>query len=110
MDLIDTTHVKILANKYLITFSQNPLIGRSAHPCKWGYNPDWTFDPAPGRILVWSFIYTDGTLVLMLNSESGPRTPGRKQMHPKGERTVSAALWMFGPVSIWCIHNGAALS
>jgi alpha-galactosidase len=62
--------VAILKNKYLLAFHQDPVIGCPAHPYKWGYNPDWTFDPAhPAEY--WSGISTtlEATLVLMLNSE-----------------------------------------
>ena len=75
MDSIDTAHVEILANKYLLAFSQDPVYGRSAHPYKWGYNPDWTFDPQhPAEYWSGPSSTLGGTLVLMLNSESANAT------------------------------------
>lgn len=60
----------ILKNKYLLDFHQDPIIGRSAHPYKWGYNPDWTFDPAhPAEYWSGPSSTLKGALVLMLNSE-----------------------------------------
>ncbi|KAJ5716665.1 hypothetical protein N7493_008576 [Penicillium malachiteum] len=59
-----------LSNKYLIKFSQDPLIGRSAHPYKWGYNPDWTFDPVhPAEYWSGPSSTMKATLILMLNTE-----------------------------------------
>jgi alpha-galactosidase len=61
--------IEILSNKYLIDFHQDPKIGRPAYPYKWGYNPNWTFDPAhPAEY--WSGPTSTGhTLVLLLNTE-----------------------------------------
>nr|A7XZT2.1 RecName: Full=Probable alpha-galactosidase B; AltName: Full=Melibiase B; Flags: Precursor [Rasamsonia emersonii]ABU94728.1 alpha-galactosidase [Rasamsonia emersonii] len=72
LDKIDQDHLSILSNKYLLTFHQDPQIGRPAYPYKWGYNPDWTFDPGhPAEY--WSGPTSSGdVLVLMLNTESGP--------------------------------------
>ena len=60
----------ILKNKYLLGFHQDPVIGGPAYPYKWGYNPDWTFDPAhPAEYWSGTSTTLEGTLVLMLNSE-----------------------------------------
>jgi alpha-galactosidase len=67
LDLLPATHVAILANRFLIAFSQDPIYGRPATPYKWGTNPDWTFDPEiPAEY--WSGGSSQGTLVLMLNA------------------------------------------
>jgi alpha-galactosidase len=51
------------------------VVGRSAHPYKWGYNPDWTFDPAhPAEYWSGPSSKLGGTLVLMLNSEDTTQT------------------------------------
>jgi alpha-galactosidase len=50
-------------------------VGRPAHPYKWGYNPDWTFDPAhPAEYWSGASSTLGGTLVLMLNSEDTKQT------------------------------------
>lgn len=71
LDSISYPHLTILKNEYLLAFNQDPVIGGPARPYKWGYNPDWTFDPAhPAEY--WSGVSTtlNATLVLMLNSEA----------------------------------------
>ncbi|EAW14901.1 glycoside hydrolase family 27 protein [Aspergillus clavatus NRRL 1] len=75
LDGIDPAHLEILLNKYLIAFHQDPVIGRPAYPYKWGYSPDWTFDPAhPAEYWSGPSSTLDGTLVLMLNSEGSRQT------------------------------------
>ncbi|KAJ5688790.1 hypothetical protein N7462_003182 [Penicillium macrosclerotiorum] len=70
LDSISDTNLAILKNKYLLDFHQDPVVGRSAHPYKWGYNPDWTFDPVhPAEYWSGPSSTLKGTLVLMLNSE-----------------------------------------
>ncbi|KAL2010758.1 hypothetical protein VTN00DRAFT_6565 [Thermoascus crustaceus] len=70
LDSIDESHLSILKNTLLLTFNQDPVIGRPAFPYKWGYNPDWTFDPAhPAEYWSGPSAALQGTLVLMLNSE-----------------------------------------
>lgn len=57
-----------MSNQILVRFNQDPVIGEPATPYKWGYNDDWTFDqdhPAE----YWSGSSTNGTLLLMWNSE-----------------------------------------
>ncbi|KAJ5321836.1 Aldolase-type TIM barrel [Penicillium brevicompactum] len=71
LDSINYKHLAILKNEYLLAFHQDPVIGGPARPYKWGFNPDWTFDPAhPAEY--WSGVSTtlEATLVLMLNSEN----------------------------------------
>jgi alpha-galactosidase len=41
---ITQSSLKILKNKYLLDFNQDPVIGEPAKPYKWGTNPDWTFN------------------------------------------------------------------
>ncbi|KAJ5831777.1 hypothetical protein N7474_000088 [Penicillium riverlandense] len=75
LNTISTAHLDILKNKPLLQFHQDPVYGRSAHPYKWGYNPDWTFDPAhPAEYWSGPSSTLDGTLVLMLNSEDQTAT------------------------------------
>ncbi|KAJ5609947.1 hypothetical protein N7510_006666 [Penicillium lagena] len=42
---LSDTNLAILKNKYLLEFHQDEVVGCSAQPYKWGYNPNWTFDP-----------------------------------------------------------------
>ncbi|RAL02987.1 glycoside hydrolase family 27 protein [Aspergillus ibericus CBS 121593] len=77
LSTIDQSHLTILSNAPLLTFHQDPLIGRPAYPYKWGYNADWTFDPAhPAEY--WSGPSSaealNGTLVVMLNSQETTQT------------------------------------
>ncbi|KAB8233407.1 hypothetical protein ETB97_001359 [Aspergillus alliaceus] len=75
LDSIKQEHVAILKNKYLLAFHQDPVFGRPAYPYKWGYNPDWTFDPVhPAEYWSGPSSTLDGTLVLMLNSEDSDQT------------------------------------
>ncbi|OQD60188.1 hypothetical protein PENPOL_c026G04470 [Penicillium polonicum] len=75
LDSINDDHLAILKNKYLIDFNQDPVIGGPAHPYKWGYNPDGTFDPVhPAEYWSGASSTLEGTLVLMLNSEDATST------------------------------------
>ncbi|KAJ5908670.1 hypothetical protein N7495_001352, partial [Penicillium taxi] len=75
LDSISDENLAILKNKYLLDFHQDPIIGRSARPYKWGYNPDWTFDPYhPAEYWSGPSSLFNGTLVLMLNSENSTET------------------------------------
>ncbi|KAJ5398244.1 hypothetical protein N7509_006357 [Penicillium cosmopolitanum] len=68
---ISDANLAVLKNKYLLDFHQDPVIGRSAHPYKWGYNPNWTFDAEhPAEYWSGPSSTLEGTLVLMLNSEN----------------------------------------
>jgi alpha-galactosidase len=67
---ISAANVALLKNKALLAFNQDPVIGRSAMPYKWGTNPDWTFNASfPAEY--WSGpVHVSGanqTLVLVLN-------------------------------------------
>ncbi|KAJ5165648.1 Aldolase-type TIM barrel [Penicillium coprophilum] len=75
LDSIKDDHLAILKNKYLLDFNQDPVIGTPAHPYKWGYNSDWTFDPVhPAEYWSGPSSTLEGTLVLMLNSEDATST------------------------------------
>lgn len=68
MDEFGDEFVDIVSNEYLLNFNQDEQIGGPATPYKWGYNEDWTFDPDhPAEY--WSGASTEGTLILMLNTE-----------------------------------------
>ncbi|KAJ5272357.1 hypothetical protein N7478_007482 [Penicillium angulare] len=75
LDKISDDNLATLKNKYLIDFHQDPVVGRPAHPYKWGYNPDWTFDPShPAEYWSGPSSTLEGTLVLMFNSEDKTAT------------------------------------
>jgi len=67
LDVLPTSHVDILKNKYLLAFSQDDVYGEPATPYKWGINPDWTFN-ATNPAEYWSGASTKGVLVLALNT------------------------------------------
>ncbi|OJJ58107.1 hypothetical protein ASPSYDRAFT_1178735 [Aspergillus sydowii CBS 593.65] len=74
LDTIQEEYLAILKNRYLLSFHQDPLIGRPAYPYKWGYNEDYTFDPVhPAEYWSGPSSTLQGTLVLMLNSEDRVR-------------------------------------
>ncbi|KAE8356687.1 putative alpha-galactosidase B [Aspergillus coremiiformis] len=74
LDSIREEHVAILKNKHLLSFHQDPVIGRPAYPYKWGYNPDWTFDPVhPAEYWSGPSSTLGGTLVLMFNFEESAK-------------------------------------
>ncbi|KAJ5191839.1 uncharacterized protein N7498_010824 [Penicillium cinerascens] len=75
LDTLSQANLATIKNEYLIKFNQDPVVGRSAHPYKWGYNPDWTFDPVhPAEYWSGPSSNLGGTLVLMLNSENSTAT------------------------------------
>jgi len=63
---VSKDEVDIMKNKYLLSFSQDDVIGKPAIPYKWGTNPDWTFNSSfPAEF--WSGAASNGTLVLAFN-------------------------------------------
>jgi len=67
LETLPATHVDILKNEYLLSFSQDEVYGAPATPYKWGTNADWTFN-ATNPAEYWSGGSTKGTLVLALNT------------------------------------------
>lgn len=68
LDTLSQENVDIMLNKYLLAFHQDSVYGTPAMPYKWGTNPDWTFD-AQRPAEYWAGESTNGTLVLMLNTD-----------------------------------------
>jgi alpha-galactosidase len=59
--------LKILSNKDLIAFNQDPVFGKSAKPYKWGLNADFTWNQThPAEY--WSGQSSKGTHVFVLNT------------------------------------------
>lgn len=74
-DLLNITQeqIKLLQNKYLLAFNQDPIVGRPARPYKWGINPDYTFnDTYPA--MYWSGASSNGTLVALFNPTNQNRS------------------------------------
>jgi alpha-galactosidase len=67
LDVLPSDHVDILKNPYLLAFNQDPIVGESVTPYKWGTNPDWSFN-ATNPAEYWSGASSNGTLVLALNT------------------------------------------
>ncbi|PYH90096.1 alpha-galactosidase aglB [Aspergillus ellipticus CBS 707.79] len=95
LDTIDPTHLTILSNKPLLTFHQDPAVGRPAYPYKWGYNADWTFDPAhPAEYWSGPSPALGGTLIVMVNTEETTQTrtafwkevPELKELYTAGKK------------------------
>ncbi|KAJ5992108.1 hypothetical protein N7451_007832 [Penicillium sp. IBT 35674x] len=75
LNKLSADNLATIKNKYLLDFHQDPVYGRSAYPYKWGYNPDWTFDPEhPAEYWSGPSSTMKGTLVLMLNTEDSTAT------------------------------------
>ncbi|KAE9382106.1 glycoside hydrolase family 27 protein [Stipitochalara longipes BDJ] len=67
LEALPATHLDILKNEYLLSFSQDEVYGAPATPYKWGTNADWTFN-ATHPAEYWSGESTAGVLVLALNA------------------------------------------
>jgi len=70
---LSSSELAILKNKYLLSFSQDPVHGEPAMPYKWGTNPDWTYnDTNPAEY--WSGNYKNGKMVFLVNYSDNSRT------------------------------------
>ncbi|OOQ88982.1 putative alpha-galactosidase B [Penicillium brasilianum] len=108
LDSISSANLAILKNKYLIGFNQDPIVGRSAHPYKWGYNPDWTFDPAhPAEYWSGPSSTLKGTLVLMLNSENitSTRTAVWKEVPELKNHNAYRVIDAWSGKDLGCVRN-----
>jgi alpha-galactosidase len=73
LDQLDSAHVAILSNTYLLAFHQDKVHGKPAMPYKWGTAANWSFNAShPAEF--WSGASSAGTLVLMMNTLSNNRT------------------------------------
>jgi len=63
----------ILTNKEILNINQDPVVGKSISPFRWGINPDWTSNSThPAQY--WSGPTKDGTVFMMLNTLNVPAT------------------------------------
>ncbi|KAA8642902.1 glycoside hydrolase family 27 protein [Aspergillus tanneri] len=116
LDKISNDHLSILKNKYLIDFNQDTVVGSPATPYKWGYNPDWTFDPLhPAEYWAGNSSSVGdtvgGTLVLMLNSEdqtSVRRTTWREipLLEVQHEEVAFEVVDIWTGENLGCVKNG----
>ncbi|PBK61587.1 glycoside hydrolase [Armillaria solidipes] len=65
--------LSILKNKEILAINQDPTVGASISPFRWGINPDWTSNSSfPAQY--WSGPTQDGTVFMLLNTLDEPST------------------------------------
>lgn len=64
--------VEILGNKDILKISQDPNVGESIAPFRWGINPDYTFDPV-NPAAYWTGNSSYGVVFMVLNSLDTPQ-------------------------------------
>ncbi|VDB86890.1 unnamed protein product [Peniophora sp. CBMAI 1063] len=72
-DLTTVTNetLEILTNPEIIAINQDPVVGKSIQPFRWGLNPDWTFNSSfPAQY--WSGQSENGTVFMLLNTLDEP--------------------------------------
>ncbi|PFH48963.1 glycoside hydrolase family 27 protein [Amanita thiersii Skay4041] len=63
----------ILTNKEILAINQDPVVGKSISPFRWGINPDWTSNSThPAQF--WSGPTQNGTVFMLLNTLNEPAT------------------------------------
>ncbi|KAF8650675.1 hypothetical protein AX16_005113 [Volvariella volvacea WC 439] len=63
----------ILKNKEILAINQDPVVGKSISPFRWGINPDWTSNRThPAQY--WSGPSSYGTVFMLLNTLDEPAT------------------------------------
>ncbi|EED85274.1 hypothetical protein POSPLDRAFT_134790 [Postia placenta Mad-698-R] len=63
--------VEILSNREILAINQDPVVGTSISPFRWGLNADWTSnDSYPAQY--WSGPSENGTVVMLLNTLDEP--------------------------------------
>ncbi|KIL60293.1 glycoside hydrolase family 27 protein [Amanita muscaria Koide BX008] len=61
----------ILKNTEILAINQDPVVGKSISPFRWGVNPDWTSDPThPAQY--WSGPTQNGVVFMLLNTLDAP--------------------------------------
>ncbi|KAI0726672.1 glycoside hydrolase family 27 protein [Fomitopsis betulina] len=63
--------LSILKNEEIIAINQDPVIGTSVSPFRWGLNPDWTYN-ATHPAQYWSGESENGTVIMLLNTHGEP--------------------------------------
>ncbi|KAJ8693956.1 hypothetical protein PTI98_008893 [Pleurotus ostreatus] len=63
--------LEILTNKEILAINQDPVVGASISPFRWGINPDWTSNSSfPAQY--WSGESQNGTVFMLLNTLNAP--------------------------------------
>ncbi|KAH7104951.1 glycoside hydrolase [Auriculariales sp. MPI-PUGE-AT-0066] len=71
MRVVTDETVEILTNKEILAINQDPVVGESISPFRWGVNADWTYDPQhPAGY--WSGETQNGTVIMLLNTLDEP--------------------------------------
>ncbi|KAI0725087.1 glycoside hydrolase superfamily [Fomitopsis betulina] len=71
LSAVSTEIVDILTNPEIIAIHQDPVVGTSIAPFRWGINPDWTSNGTfPAQY--WSGPSQNGTVFMLLNTLSEP--------------------------------------
>ncbi|KAK7451774.1 hypothetical protein VKT23_012453 [Stygiomarasmius scandens] len=66
LSIISDEMLSVLKNEEIIAINQDPVVGTAITPFRWGFNPDWTFDPAhPAQF--WSGQSQNGTVFMLIN-------------------------------------------
>ncbi|KAJ3508287.1 hypothetical protein NLJ89_g5844 [Agrocybe chaxingu] len=63
--------LSILKNKEIIAINQDPVVGTSITPFRWGVNPDWTSNRTHPAVF-WSGQSQNGTVFMLLNVLDAP--------------------------------------
>jgi alpha-galactosidase len=70
---ISNETLQILTNPEILAINQDPVIGTSISPFRWGYNRDWTWDPDhPAEF--WSGRSQNGTVIMIVRTGIFPFT------------------------------------
>ncbi|KAH8108619.1 glycoside hydrolase [Phellopilus nigrolimitatus] len=67
LSAIKDSYLDILKNEEIIAINQDPVVGTSISPFRWGVNADWTSDPI-NPAGYWSGPTQNGTVVMLLNT------------------------------------------
>ncbi|KAG7448434.1 glycoside hydrolase [Guyanagaster necrorhizus] len=71
LSAITSETLSILKNKEILAINQDPVVGASIAPFRWGINPDWTSNSSfPAQY--WSGPTQDGTVFMLLNTQDEP--------------------------------------
>ncbi|TFY53425.1 hypothetical protein EVJ58_g9460 [Rhodofomes roseus] len=63
--------LSILKNEEIVAINQDPVVGTSVIPFRWGINPDWTYN-ATHPAQFWSGQSENGTVFMLLNTLDEP--------------------------------------
>jgi len=106
-DLTNTTKetIEILGNRDLIKINQDPIVGESISPFRWGINPDYTSNSTyPAQY--WSGNSSYGIVFMILNTEDTPAT----MFFNLTESWAIRAGRQYSVYDLWShAHNGTAV-